>query len=331
MSDYREELRVSKEILARVVEAYRKLRNTLRVSSSRISTTSIRRSTRVPVDAAATRWTVTSLARYARAGAEDARGRTTPTTIPTIFQTLNPFVTVDLSAFYVDVSKDRLYTFAAAIARAAVDADGDVHDRRRADAPASRRSCRSPPTSSGAICRRGRARDESVHLALFPAGGRSRVAIDADLSARWDRLTRSARTCARADRTAAQGQEIGNSLQARVVLTARRATIAALLAQHEAEPADAVHRLRRWSCGPASGRRTTVAIERARRREMRAVLADGAVGVGRAGVGRHLRPVPGRARAADQCADHRSLGARGRESRRIEILLPIAIVVARSD
>ena len=30
MSDYREEIRISKEILARVVEAYRKIRNTLR-------------------------------------------------------------------------------------------------------------------------------------------------------------------------------------------------------------------------------------------------------------------------------------------------------------
>ena len=33
---------------------------------------------------------------------------------PTIFQTLNQFLTVDLSAFYADVSKDRLYTFGAA-------------------------------------------------------------------------------------------------------------------------------------------------------------------------------------------------------------------------
>ena len=31
----------------------------------------------------------------------------------TIFQSLNTFTTVDLSAFYADVSKDRLYTFAA--------------------------------------------------------------------------------------------------------------------------------------------------------------------------------------------------------------------------
>ena len=33
---------------------------------------------------------------------------------PTIFQTINQFTTVDLSAFYADVSKDRLYTFGAA-------------------------------------------------------------------------------------------------------------------------------------------------------------------------------------------------------------------------
>src|SRR5258708_38700631 len=31
----------------------------------------------------------------------------------TVFQGLNAFATVDLSAFYADVSKDRLYTFAA--------------------------------------------------------------------------------------------------------------------------------------------------------------------------------------------------------------------------
>ena len=44
----------------------------------------------------------------------------------TIFQTLNAFVTVDLSAFYADVSKDRLYTFARAIARTPLGADRHV-------------------------------------------------------------------------------------------------------------------------------------------------------------------------------------------------------------
>ncbi len=54
-----------------------------------------------------------ALARYAAAAATvvDAYERYD---YPTIFQTINQFTTVDLSAFYADVSKDRLYTFAAA-------------------------------------------------------------------------------------------------------------------------------------------------------------------------------------------------------------------------
>ena len=44
----------------------------------------------------------------------------------TIFQAINAFTTVDLSAFYADVSKDRLYTFARRSERAAVGPDGDV-------------------------------------------------------------------------------------------------------------------------------------------------------------------------------------------------------------
>ena len=39
---------------------------------------------------------------------------------PVIFHALNALVTVDLSAFYVDVSKDRLYTLGARDRRAAV-------------------------------------------------------------------------------------------------------------------------------------------------------------------------------------------------------------------
>ena len=68
MSDYREEIRVSKEILARVVEAYRKIRNTLRVSWSRTCTTSIRR----PIACRSTQLEEVDryiLARYADVGA----------------------------------------------------------------------------------------------------------------------------------------------------------------------------------------------------------------------------------------------------------------------
>ncbi len=52
--------------------------------------------------------------RYAKRGDGGSCARTSVTITRTIFQTLNQFLTVDLSAFYADVSKDRLYTFAAA-------------------------------------------------------------------------------------------------------------------------------------------------------------------------------------------------------------------------
>src|SRR5262249_4311817 len=109
-SDYTEEIRLSNEILARVVEAYRKIRNTLRylVANLYDFDPSLDR-----VDAArleeVDRYI---LARYAEVSQRMLRAYE-EYDYSTIFQTLNAFATVDLSAFYVDVSKDRLYTFAA--------------------------------------------------------------------------------------------------------------------------------------------------------------------------------------------------------------------------
>ena len=103
---------LGKQILARVVEAYRKIRNTLPVSPGE------------PVrlrSGGGSRAASRGLhgGRSLRAGALRA---TSPRAVlrrlraydfPTIFQRVNHLATVDLSAFYADVSKDRLYTFAA--------------------------------------------------------------------------------------------------------------------------------------------------------------------------------------------------------------------------
>ena len=50
-----------------------------------------------------------------------------------MFHAVNEFMTVDLSAFYLDISKDRLYTLARRFARTPVGADGAVRDRRWPD------------------------------------------------------------------------------------------------------------------------------------------------------------------------------------------------------
>src|SRR5207248_3988411 len=99
-----------KEILARIVEAYRKFRNTMRYLVANLydfdpSADAVPRSQLEEVDRFI-------LARYGELGlkmldAYDAYD------YPTIFQAVNAFATVELSSLYNDISKDRLYTFAA--------------------------------------------------------------------------------------------------------------------------------------------------------------------------------------------------------------------------
>jgi isoleucyl-tRNA synthetase len=111
MSDFREELRVGKQILQRVVEAYRKFRNTLRYLASNLYDFDPGVD-RVAIDRlrGVDRYIVSRYGATARAVLEGYDRYD----YPTIFQTLNQFLTVDLSAFYADVSKDGQYTFAAA-------------------------------------------------------------------------------------------------------------------------------------------------------------------------------------------------------------------------
>jgi isoleucyl-tRNA synthetase len=110
MVDYREDIRLGKEILARVVEAYRKFRNVLRVLLANLydfdpNTDAVARGDMLEID----RWV---MARYA-AVAERMVKAYDDYDYPTVYQAANAFITVDLSAFYVDITKDRMYTFGA--------------------------------------------------------------------------------------------------------------------------------------------------------------------------------------------------------------------------
>ena len=111
MVDYTEEVRLGKQILARTVEAYRKIRNTVRYLAANLydfdpSTDLVPHADLLEVDRYA-------LARYADAAVK-MRAAYERFDFQTIFHELNRLAVVDLSAFYFDVSKDRLYTFGAA-------------------------------------------------------------------------------------------------------------------------------------------------------------------------------------------------------------------------
>ena len=131
----------------------------------------------------------------------------------TIFQALNAFATVDLSAFYADVSKDRLYTFARAVARAALGADGDVPDGRRPDAAAGadpvvhrRRAVALPARRArgvgapGAVSRRAASSTRCVDRGAGRALGRADRAARAGAGARSSRCARTSRSAARCRR-----------------------------------------------------------------------------------------------------------------------------------
>ncbi len=110
MTEFTEELRVSKEILTRVVDVYRKLRNTCRILVANLydfdpSTDMVPVEGLDEVDRFA-------LARYAEAAQKILRAYS-DYDFSVVSQTLNTLATVDLSAFYVDVTKDRMYTLGA--------------------------------------------------------------------------------------------------------------------------------------------------------------------------------------------------------------------------
>ena len=216
MADYREEMRMGEEILARVVEAYRKIRNTLRILVANLYDFDPA-TDRVPLERMAEidRF---ALARYGTAAQRIVRAYERYEYVP-IAHVVNGLLTVDLSAFYVDVSKDRLYTLAAGSAerRSAQTAIYTIADGlARLLAPIL------PVTTDDLWGFLPGARESSVHLARFPEVAVDTV--DGDLLARWERLValREAANVVieglRAEKT------VGTSLEAAVTIRASGAT-----------------------------------------------------------------------------------------------------------
>jgi isoleucyl-tRNA synthetase len=222
MVDYREEVRVGKQILARVVEAYRKIRNTCRYLLANLydfepSAHLVRLEDMQEVDRYA-------LARYGEVAAA-ALEAYDDYDFPVIFQRVNQLVTVDLSAFYADVSKDRLYTFAASTKarRSAQSAMYRIVDGLvRLLAPVL------PVTADELWRHMPGKREASVHLAEFPEPAEVAAMTDQDLVARWERLIRVRNVVNAALEAKRQDKTIGTSLGARVAVRTSGETAALL-------------------------------------------------------------------------------------------------------
>jgi isoleucyl-tRNA synthetase len=226
MVDYREEMRLGDEILARVVEAYRKIRNTLRILVANLFDFDPA-TDRVPV-AELEEVDRYALARYGEIACTILAAYERYEFQP-ISHAVNHFLTVDLSAFYVDISKDRLYTFAPA-SKARRSAQTAIYTMT--DGLARLLAPILPVTTDDLWRFLPGPREDSVHLADLPADCESLV--DRELLVRWQRLL-ALRDAVNVElERLRQRKTVGTSLEAAVAVRAN-GTTAALAERYAAD------------------------------------------------------------------------------------------------
>ncbi|HTK37075.1 MAG TPA: class I tRNA ligase family protein, partial [Pyrinomonadaceae bacterium] len=218
--DYTEDVRCSDEILSRVVDAYRKMRNTLRYALGNLDqfdpkTDSVSQEQMLEID----RWALASLAEVS-AKVLNAYKRYD---FQAAYHALYNFCTVTLSARYFDIIKDRLYIMApkSPERRSAQTALYQIADAL----------CRllSPVlvfTSDEAWENMPDREVASVHIAEFP---KAEAVDSSSLLSNWERIFSIRDDVLRSLEEARNAKTIGSSLEAKVILTADKDTTRFLL------------------------------------------------------------------------------------------------------
>jgi isoleucyl-tRNA synthetase len=234
--DFREDMAASENLMARCAELYRKLRNTFRFLLGNLSgfnpeTDKVEERELLPLD------------RYMLARTRDLAERILgwyeAFEFHRVYQALNEFAIVDLSSFYLDVLKDRMYTFAPS-----------SHERRSAQTvlwKVSEALVRlvAPITSFTAdevweYLPKVEGREASVHLALFPKPEEIFSEDPAALMEEWKQLFAvrdAALIVLEAERKA---QRIGKGLEAELEIAAA-GELLALLQRHAAGLKEAIN------------------------------------------------------------------------------------------
>ena len=216
--DYTEDVRCSDEILSRIVDAYRKFRNTLRYALGNLygfdpSADAVGNDELLEID----RW---ALANLDEVTAKVLKGYEAYD-FQAAYGALYHFCTVTLSARYFDIIKDRLYIYAPR-----------SFERRSAQTALYR--------ITDALCRLlapllAFTADEawenlpgqavaSVHVAEFPKGEMAGSSANGDLLARWERIFAIRDDVLKALEEARNSKHIGSSLEAKVILTVDKDT-----------------------------------------------------------------------------------------------------------
>lgn len=217
--DFREDVVISPDILSRLSEAYRKLRNTFRYCLSNLydfdpEKDVVAARDLLEIDA----WALAETSKIL----EELKSAYDEYAFHKVYRALYDFATVDLSAFYFDILKDRLYTAPAQSLRrrSAQTAIYKISDALvRAVAPIMCFTAEEVWTHLPAP----HLREPSVHLAKFVDPSSLTEGISGPVLAQlenWPRLIAIREEVLRALEVARQEKFIGGSLESRVVLAA---------------------------------------------------------------------------------------------------------------
>ena len=227
--NYRQDIRVSDEILKRMQDAYRRIRNTFRYMLGNLY--DFTPADTVPYDQLeeADRWVLSRM--------QQLRERVLTAydeyEFHAVYHGIHNFCAVDLSAFYLDILKDRLYTFAAKSRerRAAQTVLASlVTDLTKLFAPILPYTCDEVWQYLPAHLRDV----ESVHLADFPEAMPEYV-LSEQAAGVWDELLRTRVVVSKVLEESRRQGVIGASLEAAVCLTPGDARTAEILEKHEAQ------------------------------------------------------------------------------------------------
>jgi isoleucyl-tRNA synthetase len=214
-SDYHEDMRISPEILQRVSDGYRKLRNTARFALGNLDGFD-------PARDAVAEEELLEIDRWALAELDEVLARVLQGyelyEFHTVYHALYQFSTVTLSARYFDIIKDRLYTSAP---RSHARRSAQTALYRIADSLARALAPILVFTADEVWENLPRTSDEerpvSVHLAELPLASGER---DTEMQSRWERLFAVRDVVLRELEDARNAKVIGSALEARVHIRA---------------------------------------------------------------------------------------------------------------
>lgn len=223
-ADYSSDIAVSDEILERIGEGYRRIRNTLRFLLGSVADFDHEKDAvdyreLEPID----KWALMrlhELIKKSRAAYEEYK-------FHIIYHAIYNFCAVDMSSFYLDVLKDRLYTFAP-----------DARQRRSAQTALLKIADSLVKISAPVLAftaeeaysylPKDRFSEPSVHLCRMPEFDPAYV--DLNLKEEWDKLRGLRQEVAKALEAARTDKLIGGSLEAKVTIYAPEAALGVLSA-----------------------------------------------------------------------------------------------------